>query len=280
MATIRYSAQDLIRSRELVKETAKVLPIILLLDISGSMAGSKLAALRAAVTDMMATLADAAYVRVTVVTFGGVVSVPIKSLSPSQVRAFEPAAFGDTPMGRAISEAKTIVEDPNAMLSTDYRPIVVLVSDGQPTDAWEGPLVSFVSTGRSQKCDRLAIPIGADCDQSVLLKFVGGDPAALVPALNVQDIPKAFRLVTMSVTSRTRSVTPNIKMTLPSAGGVTSTAPVASSATVGPLASVAGTLGGRRSESETVTRPGRMEPAIARSPEVAESDDDDGNGLW
>jgi uncharacterized protein YegL len=61
-------------------------------------------------------------------------------------------ADGCTAMGVAFSLAKGLIEDKNVVLSRAYRPTVVLVSDGQPTDAWERPIESLINEGRSSKC--------------------------------------------------------------------------------------------------------------------------------
>ena len=87
---------------------------------------------------------------------------------------------------------------------------MVLVSDGGATDTWEKPLNAFVSDGRSAKCDRLAMAIGADADEAVLGKFIEGTPNQLFYAENAKQLRDFFKFVTMSVTIRTKSQTPNI----------------------------------------------------------------------
>jgi uncharacterized protein YegL len=67
--------------------------------------------------------------------------------------------------------AKAMIEDKDVVPSRAYRPTVVLVSDGGPNDAWEKPLNAFISDGRSAKCDRMAMAIGADADEAVLGKL-------------------------------------------------------------------------------------------------------------
>ena len=177
-------------------------------------------------------------------------------------------------MGAAISEAKALVEDRDTIKKDGYRPILLLASDGHPTDEWKVPLDAFVSTGRSSKCDRLAIPIGGDCDHSVLLAFVGGDPAAMVPALRAADIQQAFRLVTMSVTTRTRSRTPNIRLALPVTPAPRPTGPpkAATSSTTAPANAAGQELG--VADTETM----KVEPRDPRGDDSG--GEDGGNGFW
>jgi uncharacterized protein YegL len=82
---------------------------------------------------------------------------------------------GMTPLGTALQMAKAMIEDKDVVPSRAYRPTVVLVSDGGPNDAWEKPLNAFISDGRSAKCDRMAMAIGADADEAVLGKFFGNN---------------------------------------------------------------------------------------------------------
>jgi uncharacterized protein YegL len=115
-----------------------------------------------------------------------------------------------TPLGTALQMAKEMIEDKDVVPSRAYRPTVVLVSDGGPNDAWEKPLNAFISDGRAAKCDRMAMAIGADADEVVLEKFIEGTPNNLFYAENAKQLRDFFKFVTMSVTIRTKSQTPNI----------------------------------------------------------------------
>jgi uncharacterized protein YegL len=106
--------------------------------------------------------------------------------------------------------AKAMIEDKNVVPSRAYRPTVVLVSDGRPSDTWENPLQAFIKEGRSSKCDRMAMAIGADADELVLGKFIEGSANPLFYAENAKQLRDFFKFVTMSVTIRTKSPTPNI----------------------------------------------------------------------
>ena len=60
----------------------------------------------------------------------------------------------------------------------------------------------------------MAMAIGADANQKMLASFVS-TPEYLVPGENARDIKKFFRYVTMTVTSRTHSQTPDNPPTVP-----------------------------------------------------------------
>ena len=193
---------------------AKPLPVILLLDVSGSMGGEKIRNLNDAVRDMLEVFRDTenseTEIWVAIITFGDQVKLHQKLVSAGQIQWEDLSAAGSTPLGVALQMAKAMIEDKDIVLSRAYRPTVVLVSDGQPTDDWENPLKGFISDGRSGKCDRMAMAIGAQADETVLGKFIEGTPNGLFYSENAKQMRDFFKFVTMSVTIRTKSQTPNV----------------------------------------------------------------------
>jgi len=193
---------------------AKPLPVILLLDVSGSMGGEKIRNLNDAVRDMLEVFGDAenseTEIWVAIITFGDQVKLHQKLVSAGQIQWEDLSAAGSTPLGVALQMAKAMIEDKDIVPSRAYRPTVVLVSDGQPTDDWENPLKGFISDGRSGKCDRMAMAIGAQADETVLGKFIEGTPNGLFYSENAKQMRDFFKFVTMSVTIRTKSQTPNV----------------------------------------------------------------------
>ena len=194
-------------------QKAKPLPVILLLDVSGSMSGEKIRNLNDAVRDMLNTFSDTenseTEIHVAIITFGAQVKLHQPLASASAVQWQDLSADGMTPLGTALQMAKAMIEDKDVVPSRAYRPTVVLVSDGGPNDTWEKPLNAFISDGRSAKCDRLAMAIGADADEAVLGKFIEGTSNQLFYAENAKQLRDFFKFVTMSVTIRTKSQTPN-----------------------------------------------------------------------
>lgn len=194
--------------------TAKPLPVVLLLDVSGSMSGAKIQNLNGAVKDMLETFrgteSSETEIHVAIITFGAEVKLHQSLASVSASDWHDLSASGGTPLGTALKMAKAMMEDKGVVPSRAYRPTVVLVSDGQPTDDWQQPLVDFIKDGRSSKCDRMAMAIGADADEGVLGKFIEGTNNRLFYAENAKQLREFFKFVTMSVTIRTQSKDKNV----------------------------------------------------------------------
>ena len=201
--------------------TAKPLPVVLLLDVSGSMSGSKIDNLNKAVLDMLDSFAQEekmeTEIQVAAITFGNEVTLELPYTKASQVQWKDLQTGGMTPMGTALKMAKAMIEDKETTPSRAYRPTIVLISDGQPNDSWEKPLDDFISDGRSSKCFCWAMGIGQGADKGVLERFISKTPflATEVPnrvfeAKEARDIHQFFQLLTMSMTRRTQSKNPNV----------------------------------------------------------------------
>lgn len=201
---------------------ARPLPVILLLDGSGSMAGEKIASLNSAVNEMIESFkslsAKEVEINLGIITFGQTVDYPVKLQSVKEIGQVHLDANGGTPMGTALRMAKDLVEDREIIPSKGYRPAVVLVSDGMPNDSWKEPMQAFIKSGRSSKCDRFAIAIdgnGEQADRDVLNMFLEGTENHLYEASDASKIKDCFRQVTMTVSVRSKSKDPNKLLALP-----------------------------------------------------------------
>lgn len=198
------------------KTEAKKLPVLLLLDVSTSMKGEKIEALHLAVINMVQACYDARVkeieICISIITFGAkgaelyLPYTPVKNLVETGIPKFE--ASGMTPMGAAIQLAKEIIEDRDKTPSNIYRPAVVLLSDGVPTDETSQPMHDFLHEGRSAKCQCFAVAIGSTADTTLLKSFCS-DEANMLYADKASDIVNAFNTLSMSVTKRADSPNPN-----------------------------------------------------------------------
>lgn len=204
------------KPEEFTVSEARPLPVILLLDSSGSMEGDKINILNAAVREMLQGFAGeddiSAAIHVGVIQFGRTVGWHQPLLPVEEVidQWSDLTASGKTPLGQALTQLRDSLEDRNIVSSRAYRPTIVLVSDGKPTDDWGGPMAELLASPRASKAARFAMGIGADTDSVVLSQFIDTASGSRVfEAHEAGRIQKFFRFVTMSVTTRTRSGNPN-----------------------------------------------------------------------
>lgn len=194
--------------------TARPLPVVVLADTSGSMSGDgKIEALNQALRDMVESLSEEdgrAEIQVAVITFGGTAAELHIELESVWNLSGLPVlrASGKTPMGDAFRIARELIDDRDRIPSRAYQPTLVLISDGRPTDGWREQLDALLASPRASKAARLALAIGDDADRDVLNTFLGGG-TQVMEGRDARSIKQFFRWVTMSVSSRSRSVNPD-----------------------------------------------------------------------
>lgn len=200
---------------DFVMQKPRPLPVIVAVDRSGSMSvNGKIDALNLAFRDFINSLKNEdspVDVKIALFSFGGnAASCDLSLTSVSEIDAEKHTftANGCTPMGHVFSMIKDMIEDREIVSSRSYKPTIVLLTDGIPTDEWEEPLRSLINEGRSSKAFRIAMGIGDDADKDMLSEFVSS-AELLISGDNAGDIKKFFRFVTMSVTSRMKSQTPD-----------------------------------------------------------------------
>ena len=132
-------------------------PCILLLDTSGSMDGLPIQELNNGVRmfkqELLQDPLATKRVEVAIVTFGPVTVdaafATVPNFFPNQLHA-----DGDTPMGAAISKAISMVAKRKMEYKEHgiayYKPWVILITDGEPTDEWEHAAMQ-VTEGEAKK---------------------------------------------------------------------------------------------------------------------------------
>ena len=200
-----------------VYDVPKTLPVILLLDNSGSMSsGGNINVLNNAVNAMLKSFKELdsviATISVSIISFGSNVNMVSQLLPVEEVKDINLTASGNTPYGAALRMAKNMIEAKDNFPSRSYRPTIITVSDGMPNDDWKTELDAFKNTGRSSKCHCMAMSIGADEGTpafEVLSSFAGGAENVFF-ADNAKDIHKFFKFITTTIKTRTQSSNPNI----------------------------------------------------------------------
>jgi len=160
-------------------------PCLLLLDVSGSMAGRPIAELNAGLVllkdELSADPLASKRVQIAVVTFGPVETVT-DFVDAKQWDAPVLKAKGNTPMGAAIEHGLQMLESQKAIYKNNgiplYRPWVFLITDGGPTDSWENA-ARLVHEGEAKKKFKF-FAVGVDQANFDILKQISvGDPIAL-----------------------------------------------------------------------------------------------------
>jgi uncharacterized protein YegL len=159
--------------------TRRQLHFVLAVDCSGSMTGEKMASLnyavRSAIPAMRAAAADNPEndVLIRVLRFSDNVSWTVET--PVPVDAFEwtdLTAGGETNMGAAFTAlAHALTSD--KMPGRQLPPVLVMLSDGLPTDDAEAGLAELTKSEFGAKAIRIAVAIGSDADKPLLQSFIG-----------------------------------------------------------------------------------------------------------
>ena len=214
--------------RDVVIKEARPLPVLLLIDNSGSMANEKINTVNVAIREMLAEFSKIknakGKIKVGAISFGGEVRVvqSIERIDNVKIPMFE--AKGKTWMGEGINKAIEILEDINLVPERAYTPTIILLSDGIPTDcpldlkspqcdyeSWE-PMRRLHSSKRLANCPKLALGIGNDSNDAILHAFINDENIPIIKATDVNTISKFFRWVTYSVSKRSVSNNPSVSV--------------------------------------------------------------------
>lgn len=178
--------------------------VVILADTSGSMSvDGKIDVLNDAVSRMVVAFQQVhvpgCEIVLAVITFGNDTAIHLPPTPVINVEWSPIAAGGPTPMGAAFTKAHEVLADPEISPSRAFRPNLILVSDGIPTDDWEAPLKLLDAEEQAQRALRFAVGIGSDARQDVLKRFAG-DLGEVVEVQQVELLTDFFRYVTYAVT--------------------------------------------------------------------------------
>ena len=173
-----------------VKLARRPLHFLYICDCSGSMAAQgKMESLNQAIRQSLPAMAEAAHgnpeadVLVRAVSFASQAHWHISDPTPvrdihQHWRDLAVQPHGLTAMGEAMRLVATALRTP-PMEHRALPPVLVLISDGAPTDDYEAGLQTLLEEPWACKAVRLAIAIGHDANQEELQKFIGPESASL-----------------------------------------------------------------------------------------------------
>lgn len=181
------------------KLARRPLQFIWLVDCSGSMQGRKIESLNLAIRESIKPMQDVAdenpnaEVLVRAIRFSDGATWHISQ--PTDIHGFrwtDLDADGVTDMGKALSMVAEALKTEN-MPARGLPPVLVMISDGQPTDNFGEGLKSLMAQPWGTKAVRIAVAIGDDADLDVLQKFIGNVEVKPLVASNVQDLVKKIK---------------------------------------------------------------------------------------
>lgn len=107
-------------------------------------------------------------------------------------------ADGVTDMGRALTMVAEQLRIP-PMTDRALPPVLVLISDGQPTDDYASGIKAVMEQPWGKKAVRVAVAIGEDADHEVLQKFIGHPELKPLQANSPEALVKHIRWVSTAV---------------------------------------------------------------------------------
>jgi len=215
------------------------LHFIWIADCSGSMAGEKINALNFAIREAlpeMQKVADEnpnAEVLMRAIKFSTGAQWHISQ--PTKVNEFnwvDLIANGVTDMGKALSMVADQFKVP-PMTDRALPPVLVLLSDGQPTDDFNSGLKALMDQPWGKKSVRIAIAIdiGGEADHDVLQKFIGHNELAPLKATNSASLVSYIKWASTVVLKAASSPASQASGTAPTSMNV----PIPAPPTPGPI---------------------------------------------
>lgn len=192
-------------------DTLRRLPVYLLLDCSGSMSGVKIQQVNTGVQLLYQELnndprcADTVYI--SIIPFASSAYqmdlVPITQFAPPRL-----AASGSTALGSALSLLNQSLD--NDLIANqpgkkgDYKPMVFLLTDGQPTDTWDQEAARLKSRTTNKAGTIVALAIGHDANVGMLRQIT--ENVLKMENVTGDAIRAFFQWVSASVQTASRTV--------------------------------------------------------------------------
>lgn len=186
--------------------SSRPLHFIFITDCSGSMQedgkiSSLNLAIKEAIPHMQAVAEENpnAQVLVRAVKFSDTATWHIADPTPIKDFKWEDLSSGGlTSMGKALELVASQLKIP-PMTERALPPVLVLISDGQPTDEFESGLSAIMELPWGKKSVRLSIAIGRDADMDILQRFIGNKEIKPLSANNPEQLIKYIRFVSTEV---------------------------------------------------------------------------------
>ena len=183
----------------------KSMTIIFLIDVSGSMKGTKIGSLNSTMEELLPSLIGVGEastdVKIAIMKF----STDVEWVTPEPVRIEEYQywnrleAEGLTFMGDAFLELSRKLSRSSFLNSPtiSFAPVIFLLSDGSPNDDWKKGLETLKQNKWFQHALKIALGIGSKVNMDVLRAFTGNDELA-VQAKNAEQLRELIKLLAVT----------------------------------------------------------------------------------
>ncbi len=185
------------------------LPVYLLLDVSGSMSGDPIESVRQGMKTLLGELKSDPQaletVWISVITFGSTAQKAVPLTELITAREPELAAGGSTALGAALrllmESMRQDVRKTTAEQKGDWKPLVFLMTDGAPTDDWEGAADELKRAGAGNV---IALAAGHHADATLLKRIT--DTVLRMADLQPGAMQAFFKWVSSSVSASSVNV--------------------------------------------------------------------------
>ncbi|MDR2461475.1 MAG: VWA domain-containing protein [Deltaproteobacteria bacterium] len=189
------------------------LPVYLVLDISESMIGEPITILQNGVAHLIKTLKKNPYALesmfVSIITFASKATVISPLTELTQFTCPPLSVRPGTSLGAALSLVKKQIEKEvvkNTPTSKgDFKPLVFILTDGEPTDNWKEPLAGL--QGTKPVPNIIAVGCGEEVDFGVLVQI--SETAINISDITEDTIYKFFTWMSTSVGRHSEALTEN-----------------------------------------------------------------------
>ena len=183
----------------------KSMTIFFLIDVSGSMKGTKIGSLNGTMEELLPSLIGVGEastdVKIAIMKF----STDVEWVTPEPVRIEEYQywnrleAEGLTFMGDAFLELSKKLSRSSFLNSPSisFAPVIFLLSDGSPNDDWKKGLETLKKNKWFQHGLKIALGIGSKVNMDVLRAFTGNDELA-VQAKNADQLRELIKLLAVT----------------------------------------------------------------------------------
>lgn len=184
----------------------KLLPIIFVIDTSGSMYGDLIASVNEAMADTLDVLRDVAEENADAEVLIGALSFSTgckwltNGLLTSEDFYWNPVeAAGMTDLGAALNELNNQMSRTKLFANQKgyNRPVLIFMSDGFPNDDWEKSLAAIKENKWFKNSIKIGMAIGDDADEDVLVSVIG-DKEGLINVHNPAQLKSMIKAISLS----------------------------------------------------------------------------------